>query len=81
VGLLWAVPAGQHGLQIRHTMRYPSNDGVTAYYECNDGEGSSRYIIEDSLANARFEIDFFKNVYQEVSQWQVMINIKPIKLE
>jgi Glycosyl hydrolase family 63 N-terminal domain len=42
VGMLWAVPKGREGLQVRHTMRYQSGDGVTAYYEYHDGWGASR---------------------------------------
>jgi hypothetical protein len=79
VGLLWAVPKDQQGLQIRHTMRYPSGDGVKAYYEYHDGWGSSRQIIEDPLANARFEIDFVKTVSVGKSSWKAMIDIKPLK--
>jgi hypothetical protein len=48
-------------------MRYQSGDGVTAYFEYNDGWGSSRQIIEDPIANARFEIDFIKTVTDEKS--------------
>jgi mannosyl-oligosaccharide glucosidase len=88
LGLVWAVPGSQGQMNIRHTYRYQSGDGVTAYYEYHDGWGSSREIIEDPLANARFEIDFVKLVsYNDgedkalKSQWKVLMTIKPIRSE
>jgi mannosyl-oligosaccharide glucosidase len=43
VGLVWAVPDPVHQtMVIRHTYKYSSGDGVTAYYEYHDGWGASR---------------------------------------
>lgn len=60
-------------------MRYPSEDGLNAYYECHDGWSFSRQIIEDPLANARFEIDFVKTLSEGKSTWKALIDIKPLK--
>lgn len=67
VGMVWAVPGQHGGFAVRHTYQYQSGDGVTAYFEYHDGWGSSRQIVEDPAANARFEIDFVKSVFQEDS--------------
>jgi hypothetical protein len=53
---------------------------VTAYFEYHDGWGASRQIIEDPAANARFTIDFVKQVTQSddakvESMWKALINI------
>jgi hypothetical protein len=53
---------------------------VTAYFEYHDGWGASRQIIEDPAANARFTIDFVKQVTQGddakvESMWKALINI------
>lgn len=47
---------------VRHTYKFQSGEGVTAYYEYHDGWSSAREIIEDPQSNARFEIDFLKSV-------------------
>ena len=54
---------------------------MKAYYEYHDGWGASRQIIEDPLANARFEIDFVKSVTvsEGKSAWKAIIDIKPLK--
>ena len=63
VGLVWAVPDPRTGsLMIRHTFKFQSGDGVTAYYEYHDGWSGSRQIINDPVANVRFEIDFVKQM-------------------
>lgn len=62
LGLAWAVPLGNEQMDVRHTYRYQSGDGVTAYYEYHDGQGNCREIINDPAANARFEIDLVKQV-------------------
>lgn len=91
VGLVWAVPNPTNpngGMDIRHTYRYQSGDGVTAHFEYHDGH-SCRQIIEDPLANARFVIDFIKelNVHFKGStnygyteelarnQWKTIVNV------
>lgn len=65
VGLAWVVPVANGGFEVRHTYRYQSGDGVTAYFEYHDGWGASRQIVEDPYANARFEIDFVKQIIVE----------------
>ena len=60
VGLVWAVPNQQQGMDVRHTYRYQSGDGVTAYFEYHDGWSVSREIIEDPAANARIEVEYLK---------------------
>lgn len=61
IGMAWIAPdEAKKNFNIRHTYRYQSGDGVTAYYEYHDGWGSSRQIIEDPYVNARMEIDFIK---------------------
>ena len=84
VGLAWAAPT-ERGLDLRHTYRYQSGDGVTAYFEYHDGWGANRQIVEDPSGNARYEIDFIKQVIVdddtttiESSQWKALITIKPI---
>ena len=66
IGLAWAVPDSQkRSFVIRHTYKYQSNENITAYYEYHDGWSSSRQIIEDNIYNARFEIDFIKQILQD----------------
>lgn len=61
--MVWAVPDQMlMNLQVRHTYKYQSNDGVVAYYEYHDGWSFSRQIIEDPFANTRIEIDFIKQI-------------------
>jgi hypothetical protein len=47
-------------MDVRHTYRYQSGDGVTAYFEYHDGWSVSREIIEDPAANARIEVEYLK---------------------
>lgn len=37
LGLAWAVPLNNGQMDMRHTYRYQSGDGVTAYFEYHDG--------------------------------------------
>lgn len=72
----------KRGFDIRHTYKYQSGDGITAYYEYHDGWGSSRQIIEDPYSNSRIEVDFVKTVKKEgkevISEWKAMITIRAI---
>ena len=87
VAMLWAVPIPGQGFQLRHSLRYQAGDGVTAYFEYHDGWGASRQIIEDPAANARFTIDFVKQVTQEEgsskveSMWKALVNVVPINVQ
>jgi mannosyl-oligosaccharide glucosidase len=85
LGLAWAVPLSNGQMDVRHTYRYQSLDGVTAYFEYHDGQGNMREIINDPAANARIEIDMVKQVTisdveaQDIeSKWKALITIKPI---
>jgi hypothetical protein len=43
IGLAWAVPdPRKNAMSVRHTYKYESGDGVTAYYEFHDGWSSSK---------------------------------------
>lgn len=46
VGLVWILPDTKaKRMEVRHSYKYESGDKVIAYYEFNDGWGSSRQII------------------------------------
>lgn len=48
VGMAWAVPdVVRRTMDIRHTYKYQSNDGVSAYFEYHDGWSMFKEIIED----------------------------------
>ena len=70
-------------MDVRHNYEYGNNDGVSAYFEYHDGWSASRQIVEDPQANARFEIDFLKQVSEVngviTSQWKALISVKPIR--
>ena len=43
LGLAWVVPDKRTmSFNVRHTYKYESGDGVTAYYEFHDGWSASR---------------------------------------
>ena len=48
VGMLWAVPDQvRRTMDVRHTYKFQSGDGIIAYYEYHDGWSLAREIIED----------------------------------
>lgn len=68
VGLVWVVPENGR-FTVRHTYKYESGDGVTAYYELHDGWGTSKQIIEDPKGNVRFEVEFVKQIITEGAEY------------
>lgn len=84
VGMVWAVPdEARRGFALRHTYRYQSGDGVTAYFEFHDGWSASRQVVEDPSANARVTVDFAKLLAQAEdgdisSQWKAVVTVKAI---
>ncbi|CDW90142.1 mannosyl-oligosaccharide glucosidase [Stylonychia lemnae] len=81
-GLFWYNYDKDKTPQVNSSYAYDMDNGVTAYYQFNDGTSASRQLIKDEKRQIQYKIEFHKEMEQidqtpteYISRWTSRITI------